>query len=180
MKEGKSKVVKREYTGKPYVGAHGTLYGFNIEFEDGQTGLYNSKSEDPKHFKVGEVCDYIAEEKTNGAGKQYWIIKPKVENNFGGGGFKGKPSNVFALECARKMYNSSHQSGKPIEKTWTLEEMFAAATMLLGKLNSGVSQAAIDCACTNACAKMMQGQALEKGELNTQIKLANEWLNTNK
>jgi len=180
MKESRSKVVERKPIGKPFPGQNGMLYSFNVKFEDGTTGLYRGNEENPRIFTEGSEYDYVQsdEMKKDGSGT-YSKISPKRENKFGGG-FKGKPSNVFALECARKMYNSSHQSGKPIEKTWTLEEMFAAATMLLGKLNSGVSQAAIDCACTNACAKMMQGQALEKGELNTQIKLAHEWLNTNK
>jgi len=177
MKEGKSKVVKRESTGKPYESPNGTLYGFNMEFEDGQTGLYNSKSQTPNKFNVGEVWEYTAEEKTGKSGSSFFIIKPKMENKFGGG-FK-RPSNEFALEQARKMYNSTNSIEHPNSNPWDLTKMTNTATWLLKLLNGGTNKAAIETACTNACASAMQGKEIIPKELSEQITLFNDWLKNN-
>lgn len=171
MKEGKSKVLKRKSTGAPFQGQNGMLYSFNVEFEDGTMGLYSSNQENPNSFIEGSVCEYTAEElqKKNGQGT-YTKIKPKKENTFGGG-FKQKPVNVFALELARKMYNSSHQT----DDVWDINKMLSTADGLIRLINK-TSRDAVETATTIECANAMNGVAINTKSMQANITTIDAWL----
>ena len=171
MKEGKSKVKSRVSTGKPFQSANGILYSFNVEFEDGTKGLYSSNQENPKNFAVGTECEYTAEELPTKSGSTYTKIKPKEDNTFGGGGFKQKPTNVFALELARKMFNSSHQTDEP----WDIEKMLKTADWLVDEINK-TSRDAVETATTIACASAMNGVVISSKVVAPQIKIIDAWL----
>lgn len=63
---------------------------FIIEFDNTDKGYYRSKNEDQKNFIIGNVADYVIEEKTGNAGAKYFTVTlPKTEGfqkSFGGGG----------------------------------------------------------------------------------------------
>ena len=176
MKEGKSKVVKCDFQNS-FSAPHGELYGFKVGFEDGTEGLYNAKNKDNPKFKVGEEAPYSAEEKTNKNGNKFWSIKYRNENQGGfGGGYKGRPSNVSALEMARRMFNSSAKT----EDKWDRERMSKTATYLLGKLNAGISKDAIEAAVTIQCANAMNEHNIDAKTLASDIDYWQKWLDENK
>jgi len=68
-------------------------YSFIIDFDNGDGGFYNSKSEDQTKFVVGKEAEYNIEEKVGTSGKKYnKITLPQFESSFSGGGFKSKPA----------------------------------------------------------------------------------------
>lgn len=171
IKEGKSKVKSRVSTGAPFQGSNGLLYSFNVEFEDGTKGLYSSNQESPKNFIEGTECEYTLEEVAKRSGNgTYNKIKPKKDNAFGGG-FKQKPTNVFALELARKMFNSSHQT----DEQWDIEKMLKTADWLVGQIDKS-SRDAVETATTIACASAMNGVKIDAKTISEHIKTIDAWL----
>ena len=171
MKEGKSKVKSRVSTGKPFQSANGLLYSFNVEFEDGTKGLYSSNKENPNSFIEGTECEYTAEELPTKSGSTYTKIKPKKDNAFVGGGFKQKPTNVFALELARKMFNSSHQT----DEQWDMAKMLKTSDWLIVQIDA-TSRDAVETATTIACASAMNGVKIDAKTISEHIKTIDAWL----
>jgi hypothetical protein len=176
MKELKSKVLSRVSTGAPFNGANGLLYSFNVTFEDGNAGLYKSNQETPKHFNVGETCEYTLDEKVSGSGKPYFIVKPKTAPFVPKSGYTPKPNNILALEHARKLFNSrKEEEGK---KPWTITEMLGIASFINGKFKDGIHKDAIECACTIACASFVQGKEKPSKEMAEDMDKINQWINS--
>lgn len=176
MKKGKSKPVKVTYTSEYQAEVGGkkiTLYGFNVEFEDGTKGLYNSINKDKPKFVVGEEAEYTADEREKN-GKKYTIIK-HVSPNAYGSKWQPKPDNVVALEWARRMYNSSHNTGHG----WQFEQLLQMAGYLHGLLKGGTDKDAIECAVTIQCANAMGDRPIDTKELSSHIKQTKEWLKEN-
>jgi len=95
MKTAKVDVVtfKKEFTSQ-----YGTLYSFEVKFNNGDTGLYNSKTKDQNKFIVGTEVEYEIETKTSDRGS--WnVVKPVMaQKQFGGGGFgKAAPKNENSI-----------------------------------------------------------------------------------
>lgn len=94
MKTAKVDVVtfKKEFTSQ-----YGTLFSFEVKFNNGDTGLYNSKTKEQSKFIVGVEVEYELETKTNDRGS--WnVVKPVVaQKSFGGGGFKAAPKNENSI-----------------------------------------------------------------------------------
>lgn len=67
-------------------------WSFNLEFENGDRGYYNTKNGDQTFFIAGEVCDYLIEAKTSKTGSTYYVITSPEEKAAAtvstGGGFK--------------------------------------------------------------------------------------------
>ena len=60
---------------------------FVIDFENGDSGFYTSKSEDQTKFVVGKESEYLIEEKEGKTGKKYFkITLPSEAPKFQGGG----------------------------------------------------------------------------------------------
>lgn len=78
-KEVKSGVVKSVQGNGTYESRYGTMYKFEVSFEDGTVGEYSSKYAEQNKFEVGATVDY---EYTGG---QYPKVKPVYEkpNNAG-------------------------------------------------------------------------------------------------
>lgn len=88
-----SKCIKCDYKNE-FDSPYGKLYSFDVAFEDGTKGLYNSKDKDNPKFKVGEEAEYETEEKSgvkNGKEWSFTKIKP-AQKNFGGG-YKETPED---------------------------------------------------------------------------------------
>ncbi len=66
---------------------------FVISFDNGDKGYYRSKNEDQTKFVIGNVADYVIEEKTGSTGALYYTVTlPKTDQPFQkGGGGMGKP-----------------------------------------------------------------------------------------
>lgn len=75
----KSKVISVQSNGT-WEGSYGTMYKFEVSFENGDTGEYSSKSKDQNKFVIGHETEY---EFTDG---KYPKVKP-VYNPPSGGSF---------------------------------------------------------------------------------------------
>ena len=54
--------VKELYLDGDYVGQHGRMFIFIVEFDNGDKGEYHSKTNVPDKFIVGKKADYSIEE----------------------------------------------------------------------------------------------------------------------
>ena len=176
-----SKPTKVEFS-KEFSTDHGTLYGFNVEMENGDKGLYNSKSKDNPKFKVGEPIEYEVEEKTSKSGTKYNKLKP-AQKSFGGGGggYKARPSYSIALEMARKMYNSSFNTPSP----WDFETLIKTADYLLKQLTNGIDRDSLETAVTIQCARAMgkygeQGDVIDSKKMIEHINELETWIKSKK
>lgn len=176
---GKSKCINCTYK-STFNGQNGTLYDFNVSFEDGTQGVYSAKDMNNPKFKVGEVVSYEVEEKPTRNGNTFNKIKHVSERDqqgggaqgSSGGGYKSRPKWSIALEWGRKMYNSSHKTDKP----WTTASMYAAAEFLLKQLESGVDRDALDTAVIIECANGMGGIQMTSQNLKKNIQDAEAWI----
>lgn len=73
--EKTSKVLSAQSNGS-FESAYGTLYGFEVAFENGDVGNYNSKSKDQNKFVAGQEATYTIENKPTKNGKTFTTIKP--------------------------------------------------------------------------------------------------------
>ena len=90
-KTAKVKSVKFE---KEFVSAYGTLYNFQVEFENGDKGQYASKKNPQTHFVEGQESAYDFIDTGNGYPK---IKTVQTTNNFQqSGGFNKKPYDPAA------------------------------------------------------------------------------------
>ena len=87
--EKTSKVTSCQANGS-WTGNYGTMYKFELAFENGDTGEYSSKSPDQKKFVLGQDATYTID----ASNPKYPKIKPVFSNNggFKGGGFKNDPN----------------------------------------------------------------------------------------
>ena len=81
-KEIKNGVVKSVQGNGTFESRYGTMYKFEVSFEDGTVGEYSSKYAEQNKFEVGAKVDY---EFTGG---QYPKVKPVYDKPAGGGGNK--------------------------------------------------------------------------------------------
>jgi hypothetical protein len=87
---------------KEITNAHGTFYGFNIEFQNGDNGFYLSKSKDQTNFVTGKSAKYEIEEQ-KGAKGPWMKVKPFREPFVpGGGGGGGKSDRSIRSQVALK------------------------------------------------------------------------------
>ena len=173
----KSKVTKCDFKNE-FTTSYGTFYNFDVSFEDGTQGMYASKDKNSPKFKVGETTEYEIEVKSGVKDGKEWSfnkIKPVKEFNAGGGGYKQKPANKFALELSRKMYNSSQNT----DAKWDVKGMLTTATWILGKINNGVDRDAIETATTIEGAYAMNKERTDSKRLGTNIKETEKWLKEN-
>lgn len=73
--EKTSKVLSAQSNGS-FESNYGTLYGFEVAFENGDVGNYNSKSKDQNKFIAGQEATYTIETKPTKNGKTFNAIKP--------------------------------------------------------------------------------------------------------
>ncbi|CAB4153851.1 hypothetical protein UFOVP636_32 [uncultured Caudovirales phage] len=73
--EKTSKVLSAQSNGS-FESNYGTLYGFEVAFENGDVGNYNSKSSDQNKFVSGQEATYTIETKPTKNGKTFTAIKP--------------------------------------------------------------------------------------------------------
>lgn len=73
--EKTSKVLSAQSNGS-FESNYGTLYGFEVAFENGDVGNYNSKSKDQNKFVAGQDATYTIETKPTKNGKTFNAIKP--------------------------------------------------------------------------------------------------------
>lgn len=98
----KAKVTKCDFT-KSFETKYGELHGFAVEFDNGDSGFYTSKSKDQNNFVVGQEADYEIKETKGQSGKPYNKIAPHRENTFGGGGKASSDKSIrsqVALKAA--------------------------------------------------------------------------------
>jgi len=91
MAETKKGVVTSATGNGTWDSKYGTMYKFEVGFDNGDVGEYNSKSQDQNKFVVGQEAEYtISSREYNGS--VYYTIKPvQAMGGFsGGGGFKSK------------------------------------------------------------------------------------------
>lgn len=76
LTEKKSKVKHLSFK-KEWKGTYGAMFDFNIEFENGDKGIYQTNLKDEKlpsfPFKVDEEADYSIESKIKGRFNDVWI-----------------------------------------------------------------------------------------------------------
>lgn len=178
IKEGESKVVKCTYMSE-YESVHGMLYSFNVEFEDGVRGLYNSKNKENPKFKIGEMGKYTCEEKPTkkDPSKTWCSIKSRTDTPYGGGSYQKRevPVFAFALDKARRMLNSSSNI-----EPWDTDKMLKTAEYFIKKVDFGTERDAIETAVTIACAGAINGTKIESGKLDAQIGIIDTWIKSKK
>jgi len=110
---------KKEWSGK-----FGTMFDHNIEFANGDKGVYTSKKKEQDKFKVGEETPYTIET-TERNGYTNYVIKPIVEKNgFGGGGRGFAPKNYeadyisFAMSYTKDLCVAGKIELKDLRKTF--------------------------------------------------------------
>jgi hypothetical protein len=54
-------------------------WSFQLEFENGDRGYYNTKNGDQTFFIQGSPCDYLIEAKTSKTGSTYYVINHPEE-----------------------------------------------------------------------------------------------------
>jgi len=87
MEQKNAKVTSATFK-KEWAGKYGTMFDHNIEFANGDKGVYTSKKKDQDSFKVGSEVPYTLETIERNGFKND-VIKPVSEKGgFGGGGFK--------------------------------------------------------------------------------------------
>jgi hypothetical protein len=93
---------------REWNGPSGTIYYFDIEFEDGTVGQFGTTKREQNKFFIGTEITYSKEEKQNQRGSYFKIDKVNIDGGGGGsyGSRKSDPktersivANV-ALECA--------------------------------------------------------------------------------
>lgn len=66
-------------------------WSFNLEFENGDKGYYNTKNGDQTYFSFGSPADYLIEAKTSKTGSTYYVIThPEEKATASTGGFQAK------------------------------------------------------------------------------------------
>ena len=96
-----------------YSTQHGTFYPMWVNFTNGDSGLYTSKSANQTKFVVGSEAAYQLEEKTAKSGKTY---------------FKLKPDNI---EFARSVGASPNGSSNGFSGSSTTQEEIVRQTCLM-------------------------------------------------
>ncbi|MDY6958861.1 MAG: hypothetical protein SVK08_06845 [Halobacteriota archaeon] len=81
-------VVKSVLPNGSWDSKYGTMYKFEVHFENGDYGEYNSKSQDQNKMVVGQEVEYTRTSREYN-GNIYYTIKPVQQQSFGGG-YKGK------------------------------------------------------------------------------------------
>lgn len=123
--EHTSKVTKAEATGRSFETQYGKFYDHTLEFEDGNKGVYSSKSDVCK-YKIGDTVTFTVTKNGNFPDK----IKPvQTKGNFGGGNGGGGNWNsnkdqgaITALSCI-----SSACTLYSLQKGFTPEQVLEAA-----------------------------------------------------
>jgi len=73
----KTAVVKEvKPVGEPRQGQYGMMYTYGVKFDNGDSGLYTSTSENQDKFVLGQQAHYIDEAKQSKTGKTWYKIKP--------------------------------------------------------------------------------------------------------
>lgn len=125
--ETKKSIVRSAIFKKANSGTNGIYYIFDIFFDNGDKGVYFSKTETQDIFKEGVDTDYTIEAKVNGNYTNYSIKPVRAANGFVPG--KGNPSyehKRVALKCATDLVCA----GKVNEK-----DLIPAAEKLMKFLN---------------------------------------------
>lgn len=87
-----AKVTQVSGNGKWDSQQYGTFYKFEIVFDNGDAGQYMSKEPEQNKFKVGDEASYtITSKDVNG--KLYYTIKPAMNQQGKGGGWKAQPAD---------------------------------------------------------------------------------------
>lgn len=87
-----AKVTQVSGNGKWDSQQYGTFYKFEIVFDNGDAGQYMSKEPEQNKFKVGDEASYtITSKDVNG--KLYYTIKPAMNQQGKGGGWKAQPQD---------------------------------------------------------------------------------------
>ena len=126
--EVKKSVVKSIVEKEPYDGQYGTLYKFDLVFENGDAGEYSAKTKEQEKFVIGKEVEY--EVHINPKYPQYPKIKPHYEQKggfSGGGGGKGftdEDKMRMAKSVAIKSSAIYHQS-----RSTSTEDVIADANM---------------------------------------------------
>jgi len=90
MAETKKSVVTSAQGNGTWESKYGTMYKFEISFDNGDVGEYNSKSQDQNKFVTGQEVEYtITSREYNG--NTFYTIKPaQPVGGYSGGGYKSK------------------------------------------------------------------------------------------
>lgn len=137
-----AKVIRAKFTGRTWDSNYGKMYDHEIEFDNGDSGIYASKSESQNKLVEGAEATY----EILANGKFPSKIKPVQK--------KDQPTNgtstaqkqpppattgnadlaASALACATQVYVSKQQAitGEP----FTIDDIFPLADKMLGWLKS--------------------------------------------
>lgn len=108
--EKKGKVTSANFK-KDWTGKFGTMYDHNIEFANGDKGVYTSKKKDQDTFKVGEEVAYTIETVERNGYKND-VIKPVEKGGFGARGFAPKNYKADFISFAASYAKDLMVAGK--------------------------------------------------------------------
>lgn len=90
MAENKKGVVTSVTGNGTWDSKYGTMYKFEVSFDNGDAGEYNSKSQDQTKFVIGQEAEYTITSRDYN-GNTYYTIKPaQPAGGYTGGGYKAK------------------------------------------------------------------------------------------
>lgn len=135
--EKKSKVKSASFK-KEWKGREGTMFDHNIEFENGDKGVYQSNQKEQTTFKQGEEVDYsIVSRLRNGFTDI--VIKPAFKNRSGGNFKKSYEKNYkadfisFAASYTKDLVVAGKVELKQFRKTF--QTMYDVMEGQLNKVN---------------------------------------------
>ncbi len=91
MEESRA-IVKSVSPNGTWDSKYGTMYKFEVHFDNGDYGEYNSKSPDQTKFVTGQEASYTRTSREYN-GQTFYTIKPPAmpfNGSTGGGGYRGK------------------------------------------------------------------------------------------
>lgn len=168
-KEIKGKAVKIElFKENAYKGND----SYNVYLEGDDTRYSYLCQGTPKIKK--DVEDTFVVESREANGNVFWTIKLPKDPSSGGYQKREMPLNIFALDKARMLYNSSNS--KDSTEKWDLSRMLGVAEYLMKKVNLGADREAVSTASAIACAEALSGHKIDSSSLDRNIKTIDEWI----
>lgn len=135
--ETKTSKVKNALLKKQWEGRNGTMFDFNVEFENGDKGVYITKSNPQEVFVQGQEITYTIE-KVSKNGYENVVVKPVLIEKSGNFG-KSVPKNYkadfisFAASYAKDLVVGGKSELKDFRSTFN--EIYNVMSEKLAEIN---------------------------------------------
>jgi len=115
---------------------YGTLYKFEVVFENGDVGDYNSKMQEQTSFVIGKEATYDITSKEF-QGRTFYNVKP-VKSQQSYGGYAGKPADPEKDKKIARMSVLKCATDLVVNKLITLDNLFGYAKLMEAFVEKGI------------------------------------------